>query len=64
MSNRPETGQFEGAHPRTGALRSAEDLQIYETRKLFGSASEIGISHAGSLYKLKITRQGKLILNK
>ena len=25
---------------------------------------EIGIDHDGSLYRLKITRQGKLILNK
>ena len=25
---------------------------------------EIGIEHFGSLYRLKITRQGKLILNK
>ena len=31
---------------------------------LFNGAHEIGIAHAGSLYRLKITRQGKLILNK
>ena len=31
---------------------------------LFNGLYEIGIDHAGSLYRLKITRQGKLILNK
>ncbi|WP_245307871.1 hemin uptake protein HemP [Hoeflea sp. IMCC20628] len=31
---------------------------------LFGSRREITISHEGSLYRLRITRQGKLILNK
>lgn len=31
---------------------------------LFNGDYEIGIDHGGSLYRLKITRQGKLILNK
>lgn len=31
---------------------------------LFSGCREIGIEHGGSLYRLKITRQGKLILNK
>jgi hemin uptake protein HemP len=31
---------------------------------LFAGEHEIGIEHRGSLYRLKITRQGKLILNK
>jgi hemin uptake protein HemP len=31
---------------------------------LFEGLYEIGINHAGALYRLKITRQGKLILNK
>lgn len=31
---------------------------------LFDGLYEIGINHGGSLYRLKITRQGKLILNK
>ena len=34
------------------------------SESLFNGAYEIGIAHAGSLYRLKITRQGKLILNK
>lgn len=39
-------------------------MAIFDTRVLFGSAREIGINHDGSLYRLRITRQGKLILNK
>jgi hemin uptake protein HemP len=31
---------------------------------LFRGTHEIGIEHHGALYRLKITRQGKLILNK
>ena len=31
---------------------------------LFPGEHEIGIEHHGALYRLKITRQGKLILNK
>ena len=32
--------------------------------QLFAGEREIGIEHRGALYRLKITRQGKLILNK
>nr|WP_244598184.1 hemin uptake protein HemP [Pseudohoeflea suaedae] len=39
-------------------------MKVVESRELFGRLSEIGIMHDGSLYRLKITRQGKLILNK
>jgi hemin uptake protein HemP len=39
-------------------------VTIIDARTLFGSAREIGIEHEGALYRLKITRQGKLILNK
>ena len=37
---------------------------VYESSDLFRGASEIGIEHDGAIYRLKITRQGKLILNK
>jgi hemin uptake protein HemP len=36
----------------------------FTTEQLFGSATEIGIAHQGSTYRLRITRQGKLVLNK
>ncbi|NRC55416.1 hemin uptake protein HemP [Mesorhizobium sediminum] len=34
------------------------------SESLFRGTHEIGIEHEGSMYRLKITRQGKLILNK
>ena len=40
------------------------EFAIIEASTLFGRSREIGISHEGALYRLKITRQGKLILNK
>jgi len=39
-------------------------VRTLTSQSLFQGEHEIGIAHAGSLYKLKITRQGKLILNK
>ncbi|MGU3576803.1 hemin uptake protein HemP [Brucellaceae bacterium C25G] len=41
-----------------------DDLKTYGSGELFDGAKEVGIRHAGSVYRLKITRQGKLILNK
>ncbi|MBO6814963.1 MAG: hemin uptake protein HemP [Rhizobiaceae bacterium] len=38
--------------------------KTYSSRDLFGPGSEICIDHAGFLYRLRITKQGKLILNK
>ena len=45
------------------------DIKDEETGAAFKASvenrlKEIGINHGGSLYRLKITRQGKLILNK
>ncbi|MEM1377028.1 MAG: hemin uptake protein HemP [Pseudomonadota bacterium] len=34
------------------------------TKEMFGDRSEIEIEHDGSIYRLRITKQGKLILNK
>jgi hemin uptake protein HemP len=39
-------------------------VRIVTSESLFQGDQEIGIEHQGSLYRLKITRQGKLILNK
>lgn len=36
----------------------------FTTEELFGRATEIGIAHQGLTYRLRITRQGKLVLNK
>ncbi|MCO6390483.1 hemin uptake protein HemP [Aliihoeflea aestuarii] len=40
------------------------ELRRLKSSDLFAGQTEIGIDHGGSLYRLKITRQGKLILNK
>jgi hemin uptake protein HemP len=45
-------------HERPAATRTIS------SDHLFAGDHEIGIEHRGSLYRLKITRQGKLILNK
>lgn len=39
-------------------------LPSFTTEQLFGGATEIGIAHQGLTYRLRITRQGKLVLNK
>lgn len=40
-------------------------VRTLSSNSLFsGGEHEIGIEHHGALYRLKITRQGKLILNK
>lgn len=44
------------------ADHSAE--RIIESRDLFGKRKEVAIEHDGAIYRLKITKQGKLILNK
>ncbi len=41
-----------------------EPARTLTSESLFLGTHEIGIAHAGALYRLKITRQGKLILNK
>ena len=39
-------------------------VRVVTSESLFRGTHEIGIEHSGSMYRLKITRQGKLILNK
>jgi hemin uptake protein HemP len=52
------------AKPRFGEGGLEPQLKTYGSRELFDGSREVGIEHGGSLYRLKITRQGKLILNK
>ncbi|MGR4845517.1 hemin uptake protein HemP [Rhizobium sp. WSM1274] len=42
----------------------AAQYRIVESADLFRGTNEIMIRHDGLVYRLKITRQGKLILNK
>ncbi|MBB5702723.1 hemin uptake protein HemP [Ochrobactrum daejeonense] len=50
--------------PRLDANAHEALLKTYGSRELFDGSREVGIEHGGSLYRLRITRQGKLILNK
>lgn len=47
----------------TGEIVGRE-MPTYRSERLFGSSTEISIVHEGALYRLKITRNGRLILNK
>ncbi|MEK1886990.1 MAG: hemin uptake protein HemP [Phyllobacterium sp.] len=52
------------SRPAAPAQLSAPGFRVLGSDALFDGSKEVGIEHAGSLYRLKITRQGKLILNK
>ena len=39
-------------------------MRVLESADIFRGATEIMIRHDGVVYRMKITRQGKLILNK
>ena len=41
-----------------------QPVRTLSSRNLFEGRREIAIEHGESVYRLKITRQGKLILNK
>ena len=38
--------------------------ELFESHELFGNRSEIMIRHEGQLYRIRITRNGKLVMNK
>ncbi len=42
----------------------ADTAPVMRTEELFGPLREICIEHAGETYRLRITRRGKLILQK
>lgn len=39
-------------------------IRLFQASDLFGPSKEIGIVHDGALYRLRVTRAGKLILTK
>ena len=43
---------------------AAQEIRIVESTDIFLGQTEIMIKHEGVIYRMKITRQGKLILNK
>lgn len=61
FDHRPRKPSVEASQrPETSLL----SIRTVSSAALFDGEHEIGIDHRGSLYRLKITRQGKLILNK
>jgi hemin uptake protein HemP len=54
----------EGKQPMTVCERVDGAVPAVSTAALFKGQREIVIEHNGELYRLRITRQGKLILNK
>ena len=53
-------GRLETATPPTAPGSAV----TYDSEALFKGRVEVAIHHDGSVYRLRITRQGKLILNK
>lgn len=63
-----QLGDRQGAREGGETIRvetgSPDGARFVDSRALFAGDHEIGIVHAGETYRLRITRQGKLILNK
>jgi hemin uptake protein HemP len=59
-----ETGSPVAVAAQAKRRPAQHPLKTYGSSELFEGSTEVGIEHAGALYRLKITRQGKLILNK
>jgi hemin uptake protein HemP len=50
--------------PGTNLIATPASQPRLHSTELFGTAREIVIEHAGDEYRLRLTRQGKLILTK
>ena len=66
VKDRPFTTMHDVPLPsnRDPAPAPAGDLKRVSSEELIGPAREVLIRHAGCDYRLRITRQGKLILTK
>jgi len=53
-----------GAAAMSGGPDSPPIVPLYESQALLGSGREIVIRHGGECYRLRVTRQNKLILTK
>lgn len=62
--DRERSGSHPQPSPRLIDTSCRPEAAVFDSAQLFGASTEIGILHQGSMYRLKITRQGKLILNK
>lgn len=51
-------------NPKNNESNVKRQIRFFESSQLFGDNNEIMIRHDGSVYRLRITRNGKLIMNK
>ena len=63
-THNPHEFRFRPRRPAGEEAPAGLPPRTVSSEALFNGLYEIGINHGGSLYRLKITRQGKLILNK
>ncbi|MGQ4274242.1 hemin uptake protein HemP [Terrihabitans sp. B22-R8] len=69
MNKKTDLEKFQKDNARSqpapaSAASPSSGFRTVDSKELFGSSVEIGILHEDSLYRLRITRGGKLILNK
>lgn len=43
---------------------NSDKSKLFSSPELFGDSNEIKIDHEGEIYRIRITRNGKLIMNK
>jgi hemin uptake protein HemP len=58
------TDAIDSQHHAATATAQTSGLRVVSTAELFGPDSEIVLLHNGTPYRLRITRQDKLILTK
>ena len=63
---KPDEGALEGENPDAPSVasRSPQARRIIRSEELFGLNREVRIQHQGDLYVLRLTKLGKLLLNK
>jgi hemin uptake protein HemP len=54
----------EANKPVTREPHARPSVRVLDTRELFGEQTEVRLHHRGEEYRLRITKQGKLILTK
>ena len=52
------------SYNETNSVNKQPQVLRYSTKDLFGGNNEIVICHKGDLYRIRITRNDKLIMNK
>ena len=56
--------EVENLDASLAASRSSQGRRIIRSEELFGLNREVRIQHQGDLYVLRLTKLGKLLLNK